>query len=158
MRRCTVALLLLLLILSSSTAYATGQLGKRITVYSWLPSFKGEMCFFDTTANIDASFGDISDYMNFPIALNTEYWPARWGFYFNFNYIGLEEESISDDLTQITIVKTVDMVFMDFARTNVPSRLSRNGPALLTTASRAWAVSALLPFRHLFMSCSPFLR
>ncbi len=134
MRRCAVALLLLLLVLSSSTAYASGQLGKRITVYSWLPSFKGEMCFFDTTATIDASFGDISEYMNFPVALNTEYWPARWGLYFNFNYIGLEEESLSEGNTGITIVKSVDMLFMDFGAGYQfgPYQLgsSPNGPTL----------------------------
>ncbi|MFC1800320.1 hypothetical protein ACFL2Z_05400, partial [Candidatus Eisenbacteria bacterium] len=116
MRRFSIALLLLLVLVSSTTAYASGQLGKRITVYSWLPSFKGTMCVMDSTADIDASFGDISDNMNFPVALNAEYWINRApiGFYFNFNYIGIEEESISEGNTGITIVKTVDMVFMDF--------------------------------------------
>jgi hypothetical protein len=90
------------------------MLGKRITLYSWLTSFKGTMCVMDSTADIDAGFGDISDHMNFPVALNAEYWRGRWGGYLNFNYIGLEEESISDEQTQITVVKTVDMVFIDF--------------------------------------------
>jgi hypothetical protein len=116
MRRFSIALLLVLLLAVSSTAYADGQLGKRITVYSWLPSFNGTMSVMDSTEDIEASFGDISDYMNFPVALNAEYWMNRApvGFYFNFNYIALEEESISEGNTEITIVKNLDMLFADF--------------------------------------------
>lgn len=115
MRRCTaIAVLILLVVLAASAAYGTNSLGKRITLYSWLTSFNGQMSVFDSTETIDASFGDISDHMNFPIALDTEYWPARWGMYLDFNYIGLEEESITDELTQVTVVKSVDLVFIDF--------------------------------------------
>jgi hypothetical protein len=107
---------MILLLAGSSTAYSSGRLGKRITLYSWLPSFTGTMCVMDSTAEIDAGFGDISEYMNFPIALNTEYWmnSAPAGFYFNFNYVGLEEESISEGNTEVTIVKTVDLLLADF--------------------------------------------
>ena len=116
MKRFSNALLLVLLLTVLSSAYASESLGKRLTLYSWLPSFAGTMCVMDSTADIDAGFGDISDYMNFPIALDTEYWMDRApvGAYFNFNYIKLEEESISEGNTEVTIVKTVDLLFADF--------------------------------------------
>jgi hypothetical protein len=114
MSKYALLLLIVVLVFSASAASASNLLGKQITAYVWLPSFKGEMSVLDSTEKIDAGFGDISDHMSFPIAVYAEYWPARWGFYLNFNYIGLEEESISDEQTQVTIVKNVDLVFIDF--------------------------------------------
>lgn len=116
MRRAILAAALILLVTAATSVNAQGRLAKRITLYSWFTSFKGTMSLPDSTYDFDASFGDISDHMNFPVALNAEYWINRMplGFYLDFNYIGLEEESLSEGNTEVTIVKNVDMIFFDF--------------------------------------------
>ncbi len=114
MRRVIIAIALILLVLTATSVHARGELGKRLTLYSWFTAFKGTMILPDSSYDFDASFGDIADYMNFPIAFNGEYWRGRWGGYLDINYIGLEEESITDDQTQVTVVKTVDLMYIDF--------------------------------------------
>ena len=61
----------------------------RLIPYFWMPSLDAEGTVSGLSGNVDLSFGDVTDYLNFAAMGRIEAWKNKWGLTFDGLYMNL---------------------------------------------------------------------
>jgi hypothetical protein len=90
-----IFLMFLVLELICSSVYGQEQISRpddweiRLTPYFWMPSLDAEATVNGLSGNVDLSFGDVTDYLNFAAMGRVEAWKNKWGLTFDGIFMNL---------------------------------------------------------------------
>jgi len=76
----------------SAGAQQSGGVDFRISPYLWMLSMDGTTAALGEDADVDASFGDILDFLNFALSVNMEWSTGKWFFVLDPMYANLETD------------------------------------------------------------------
>lgn len=103
-----------------------GQRGA-ITPYVWAQSVSGNARLGPVVGDVDVSFSDLLENLNFALMAEGEYWNGRWGILGNVNYASLEDDrpgvigAVSANLKLSTIGAAVAYRFGTYGPSNRPT-------------------------------------
>ncbi|MCJ7582765.1 MAG: hypothetical protein MUP98_19785 [Candidatus Aminicenantes bacterium] len=126
--KCSTSIFLLMIILSlptyaQDTSQSTNDWEIRLIPYFWMPSLDAEGTVGgplggSLSGNVDLSFGDVLDYLDFTAMGRVEAWKGKWGLIFDGLFMNLSADGSfqgSRGLTNFNLDADVRLGMADFA-------------------------------------------
>ena len=113
----------------------SGDWDMRLIPYFWAPSLDAESNVNGLSGNVDLSFGDVLDYLNFTAMGRMEAWKNKWGLTFDSLYMFLgtrESFQVRRGLVDFILDADVRLGMVDFG---LAYRFLRNLLVIITSRS-----------------------